>query len=118
MRVLACSLKWNRLWREQEKRRWNAAVLVSMQMRGRDAEEYGGERKRRNSYAEVAKGNTKFVGEMLEPIFIRVAGHKWLGRRMGLVVDVCGFCGLAWAGMNVGTVAEGVKTSKVGCNMR
>ncbi len=55
---------------------------------------------------------------MLEPIFMRVAGHKWLGRRMGLVVDVCGFCGLAWAGMNVGTVAEGVKTSKVGCNMR
>ena len=48
---------------------------------------------------------------MLEPIFMRVAGHKWLGRRMGLVVDVCGFCGLAWAGMNVGTVAEGVKTS-------
>ncbi len=59
MRVLACSLKWNRLWREQEKRRWNAAVLVSMQMRGRDAEEYGGERKRRKSYAEVAKGNAK-----------------------------------------------------------
>ena len=55
MRVLACSLKWNRLWREQEKRRWNAAVLVSMQMRGRDAEEYGSERKGRKSYAEVAK---------------------------------------------------------------
>ena len=64
------------------------------------------------------KGMPKIIWEMLEPVFMRVAGHKWLGRRMGLVVDVCGFCGLAWAGMNVGTVAEGVKTSKVGCNMR
>ena len=64
------------------------------------------------------KGMPKIIWEMLEPVFMRVAGHKWLGRRMGLVVDVCGFCGLAWAGMNVGTVAEGVKTLKVGCNMR
>ena len=44
------------MWREQKKRRWNAAVLVSVQIRERDAEKYGGERKGRKGYAKVAKG--------------------------------------------------------------
>ena len=59
MRVLVCSLKWSRLWCEQKKRHWDTAAVVSMQMREQDAEKYGGERKRRKGYAEVAKGNTK-----------------------------------------------------------
>ena len=50
---------------------------------GANAEKYGGERKGRKSYAEVAKGIPKIIWEMLEPVFMRVAGHKWLGRRMG-----------------------------------
>ena len=29
------------------------------------------------------KGMPKIIWEMLEPVFMRVAGHKWLGRRMG-----------------------------------
>ena len=47
--------------------------------------EYGGERKRRRSYAEGAKRDTKICLEKkrLEPVFMWVAGHKWLGRRMG-----------------------------------
>ena len=110
MRVLACSLKWNRLWREQEKRRWNAAVLVSMQMRGRDAEEYGGERKRRKSYAEVAKGNTKFGCERLEAGLMRVTGQKRLETRMGAGCRC--FCDFAWAGVNAGVGAEGAKATQ------
>ena len=45
--------------------------------------EYGGERRRRRSCAEVAEGIPKLFGKCLEPVFMRVAGHKWLGRRMG-----------------------------------
>ena len=40
--------------------------------------------------------NTKIVWKRLEPVFMRVAGHKWLGRRMGAGC-LC-FCGLAWGG--------------------
>ena len=65
-------------------------------MRGRTQRarrEYGNERRRRRSYAEDAKGNTKFVWERLEAVFMRVAGHKWLGRRMEAACRC--FCGLA-----------------------
>ena len=40
------------------------------------------------------KGIPKIIWEMLEPVFMRVAGHKWLGRRMG--AGCRGFCGFAW----------------------
>ena len=64
------------------------------------AGEYGGERRGRKSYAEVAKGNTKIIWKWLEPVFMRVAGHKWLGRRMGTGCwCFCGFCGCAWLGL-------------------
>ncbi len=59
----------------------------------RTRREYGNERRRRRSYAEDAKGNTKFVWERLEAVFMRVAGHKWLGRRMEAACRC--FCGLA-----------------------
>ena len=65
-------------------------------MRGRTQRarrEYGNERRRRRSYAEYAKGNTKFVWERLEAVFMRVAGHKWLGRRMEAACRC--FCGFA-----------------------
>ena len=62
--------------------------------------ECGGERRGRREIAEGAEGmrgrtqkaqklrrsrkrNTKIVWKRLEPVFMRVAGHKWLGRRMG-----------------------------------
>ena len=59
--------------------------------------EYGGERKRRRSYAEVAKGNTKIVWQRLEAVFMRLAGHKWLVRRMGAACRCFALFWLVWA---------------------
>ncbi len=53
------------------------------------------------------KRNTKIIWEMLEPVFMRVAGHKWLGRRMG--AGCRGFCGFAWGGIKAEANAEGAE---------
>ena len=42
------------------------------------------------------KGMPKIIWEMLEPVFMRVAGHKWLGRRMGAAC--LGFGSFGWVG--------------------
>ena len=59
--------------------------------------ECGDERRRRRSYAEVAKGNTKIVWQRLEAVFMRLAGHKWLGRRMGAACRCFCFVWFVWA---------------------
>ena len=38
----------------------------------------------------------KFDWERLEPVFMRVAGHKWLGRSMEAGCRGYGFCGFGW----------------------
>ena len=75
-------------------RRMEAACRCFCGLALRKLEECGGGRRRRRGYAEGAKGNTKFVWKRLEAVFMRVAGHKWLGRRMG--AGCRGFCGFAW----------------------
>ena len=64
-------------------RRMEAACRCFCGLALRKLEECGGGRRRRRGYAEGAKGNTKFVWKRLEAVFMRVAGHKWLVRRMG-----------------------------------
>ncbi len=74
------------------------SVVLDEYGRKRKAQrEYGGERRRRRSYAEVAKGNTKIVWQRLEAVFMRLAGHKWLGRRMGAACRCFCFVWFVWA---------------------
>ena len=51
-----------------------------------DAEDAEGIRERTQKTQKLRrrrKRNTKFVWKRLEAVFMRVAGHKWLVRRMG-----------------------------------
>jgi hypothetical protein len=62
------------------------------------------------------KGMPKIIWEMLEPVFMRVAGHKWLGRRMGAgcrcFVGFAAVLGLGWN--ECGNGCRGCKNFKSG----
>ena len=62
------------------------------------------------------KGMPKIIWEMLEPVFMRVAGHKWLGRRMvagcRCFVGCAGVLGLGWN--ECGNGCRGCKNFKSG----
>ena len=67
----------------------------------------GGERKRRRSYAEVAKVIPKLFGKGLNQCLCGLQGiNGWEGA-WGLVVGI--FAALLWAGMNAGANAEGAE---------
>ena len=61
-----------------------------------DAEGIQGQTQKAQKLRRSRKRNTKIVWKSLEPVFMRVAGHKWLGRRMGAGCRV--FCGFALLG--------------------
>ena len=81
--ALLC-LGWNECGNERRGRREIAEGAEGMRGRTQKAQKLRRSRKR----------NTKIVWKRLEPVFMRVAGHKWLGRRMGAGCRC--FCGFAW----------------------
>ena len=84
---------------------WGLVVCVFAAWLG--AEAYGGERKRRRSYAEVAKVIQKLFKNALNQCLCGLQGiNGWEGA-WGLVVGI--FAALLWAGMNAGANAEGAE---------
>ena len=80
--ALLC-LGWNECGNERRGRREIAEGAEGMRGRTQKAQKLRRSRKR----------NTKIVWKRLEPVFMRFAGHKWLGRRMG--AGCRGFYGFA-----------------------
>ena len=74
------------------------------------AEEIQGRTQKAQRLRRSRKRNTKIVWKRLEPVFMRVAGHKWLGRRMGAGCRY--FAALLWAGMNAEANAEGAEVTQ------
>ena len=59
------------------------AGLLGLDEYGSERREIRGRTQKAQKLRRSRKRNTEIVSKSLEPVFMRLAGHKWLGRRMG-----------------------------------